>query len=202
MKKPRGCLFSLVMLILVLLGLGTLTFYGSKFFDRYQRPWAYSTSEPLLVGHWKGQYVDPDNIPKTIELTILDPEPDEKRWSKALSFRGRRKRHRRTSSSRRSFDGQAIVMSRLGREQYEVTGSVGKDDYHQIRLTFDTETSRNFDKPTFYLLFGQDGRWHHDELTCRLDFSYRRKDGSSYSSSADPRFNKRTLLTLHRASPD
>ncbi|WP_157634644.1 hypothetical protein [Spirosoma panaciterrae] len=201
MKKPRGCLFSLALLLLVLLGLGVLSFYGSMFFDRYQRPWAYSTSAPLLVGHWKGQYVDPDNIAKTIELTIFDPEPDAKRWSRALSFRGRRKGRRRTGASKRSFDGQAIVVSRLGREMYAVNGSVDKDDYHRIKLTFDTETSRNFEKPTFYLLFGQDGRWYNNELTCKLDFSYRRKDGSSFWSSADPRFGKQTRLTLHRVTP-
>ncbi|WP_080054959.1 hypothetical protein [Spirosoma aerolatum] len=200
MKKPRGCLSSLIMIILAVLVLGVLSFYGSKLFDRYQRPWAYSTSGPLLVGHWKGQYVDPDNITKTIELTIFDPEPDDKRWSKAVSFHGRRKGRRRTGSSKRSFNGQAIVVSRLGREEYEISGSVGKEDYHQIRLTFHTETSRNFDRPAFYLLFGQNGRWHNDELTCTLEFSYRRKDGSSFWNSADPRFGKQTRLILHRAS--
>ncbi|OJW80396.1 MAG: hypothetical protein BGO59_33440 [Spirosoma sp. 48-14] len=201
MKKPRGCLFSLFIILLALLVLGILSFYGSKLFDRYQRPWAYNASAPLLVGRWSGQYVDPDNITKTIELTIVDPEPDAERWSKALSFRGRRKGSRRTGSSKRSFDGQAIVVSRLGRETYEISGSVDKEDFHQIRLTFHTETSRNFDRPTFYLLSGQNGRWQNDELTCTLEFSYRRKDGSSFWNSADPRFSKQTHLILHRASP-
>lgn len=196
MKTSRGCLYSLVIISLIVLIFGVVRFYAGKYFDRSGRPWAYSETDPLLIGRWKGAYQDPDGIGKTLTLDLFEPEPDAKRWNKAFSTRRRRGRHR--SPSKRSFDGKASVVSRLGREEYEIYGSVDEDDYHQIKLSFRTDNSKNFATPNFYLFAIEETHWQGNDMTGKLMFSYRRKDGSSFWSSGDPRFSKRVPISLKR----
>ncbi|GAB3998072.1 hypothetical protein GCM10028807_44800 [Spirosoma daeguense] len=95
----------------------------------------------------------------------------------------------------------ANVVSRLGREEYELSGSVGKDDYHQIRLSFTADEKQPLNVMNFYISHTEQGHWQNDELSCLLNFSYRRPDNSSYSSTADPRFSKQVSIHLARV-PD
>ena len=54
--KAKGCFSILALLAVVSLVFTGIKFYGGKFIDRYQRPWAYSTTEPLLIGKWRGRF--------------------------------------------------------------------------------------------------------------------------------------------------
>ncbi|QIP12648.1 hypothetical protein G8759_08440 [Spirosoma aureum] len=195
MKKPLGCLTVLAGLFLIGLVWGGIRFYGGKFFDRYQRPWAYSDTEPLLVGHWQGSFNDPDGLSKNLTLTIDVPVTDDERWNKAF-----KKRRRRSRSNKQAFDGLATVTSKLGREEYRINGSVNKDDYHLFTMHFGPVDAKYHVVPNFYINDIEQGRWETDAMTLTLRFSYFQKDGSSYSNSADPRFSKNVTVTLHRGN--
>ncbi|MBD2703848.1 hypothetical protein IC229_24595 [Spirosoma sp. BT702] len=197
MKKPRGCLFSLVVLVVAILVLGTISFFGGKFIDRFRRPWAYSQTEPLLIGKWRGSYKDPDGVAKSLEMEMFVPETDDKRWENA--FRTRRRRSGRPRSrSINSFKGATVVVSPLGREEYEIWGHVHRDDYHQIDMTFEFDEKQILKVNNFYLHHAEQSRWQGDELNVTLLFVYRRPDNSAYSDSADPRYSKRVPVHLTR----
>lgn len=194
--KSKGCFLFLAILIVASLAFTGVSFFGGKFLDRYQRPWAYSTTEPLLVGTWKGQFKDPDGISKTIVIQIDLPETDDERWAKA----GRRKRRSRTN--KRSFDGTATVTSRKGQEDYEVYGAIDRDNDHQFSLNFGTPDGKYPITPNFYVNDTAPGNsWSGDQLKTTLRFAWHRPDGSTFSSSADPRFDRVASITLERIKP-
>ncbi len=191
--KAKGCFLFLAILIVASLAFTGVSFFGSKFLDRYQRPWAYSTTEPLLVGSWKGQFKDPDGISKTIVLQIVLPETDDDRWNRA----GRRKRRSRTN--KRSFDDTATVTSRKGREDYDVYGAIDRDNDHRFSLNFGTPDGKYPITPNFYVNDTAPGNsWTGDQLKTTLRFAWHRPDGSTFSSSADPRFDRIASITLER----
>ncbi|AQG79632.1 hypothetical protein [Spirosoma montaniterrae] len=194
MKRSTGCLAGLGLLILVSLVYGGISFYGGKWIDRYQQPWAYSTSEPILVGQWQCQFKDPDGVAKTLSLTIGEPTTDDERWDKAFS-----KRKRRSRTNKRAFDGMAEVSSRLGREPYEIWGSVTEDDMHQLnQVEFRSTLDKGLPKPNFFINLTKNGHWDNNALLFTLVFSYRRPDGSSFWSSDNPRFNREIPVRLAR----
>lgn len=195
--KAKGWLPIIALLIVASLAFTGISFFGGKFLDHYQRPWAYSTTEPLLVGRWRGQFRDPDGIQKTLTVQIDLPETDDERWAKA----GRRKR--RSRANKRAFDGTATVTSRKGQENYEIHGAVDRDNDHQFSLQFGTVDGQYPVAPNFYVnVTEKEGnRWQGDQMNLSLRFAWHRRDGSSYSNSADPRFDRLVPLTLTRINP-
>ncbi len=194
--KFNGCLPILAILIVAGLVFTGIKFYGGKYLDRYQRPWAYSTTEPLLVGLWKGQFKDPDGISKTIMVQIALPETDDERWNQA----GRRQR--RGWANKRGFDGTATVTSRLGKEDYEVYGAIDRDNDHQFSLNFRTPDGKYPITPNFWVNDTAPGNsWAGDQMSLTLRFAYHLPNGSSFSSSADPRFDRVAALILTRINP-
>jgi hypothetical protein len=196
-SKKRSLLFLLLIGILISWGVYECKHYYSKWSDYRNSPWAYSQHEntKLLVGKWQGVYKDPDQVQKTITLEIFVPRTDEERRSKASK---RWKRSSYSSRYKNSFDGRATVNSRLGREEYEIYGAVEKDDFHKLHFNFRTADGKKPVLPNFGLLFAKNGSWADDTLTISFRFAYYKTDGSSYSSSADPRFEKVVTTTLKR----
>ncbi|TAE33587.1 MAG: hypothetical protein EAZ91_02960 [Cytophagales bacterium] len=192
--KSKGCFVFLAVLIVAGLAFTGVSFFGGKFLDRYQRPWAYSTSEPLLVGRWRGQFRDPDGIQKTLTVQIDLPETDDERWAKA----GRRKRRSRTN--KRAFDGTATVTSRKGQEDYEIHGAIDRDNDHQFSLNFGTVDGQYPIGPNFYVNISEKeaNRWQDSQMNLRLRFAWHRRDGSSFSNSADPRYDRTADVVLTR----
>lgn len=196
MNRTKGCLPLLIGIIVIGLLFTAVKYYGSYFMDLYQRPWAYSrdANAPLLVGKWKGSFTDPDRVGKTLEVEVFVPLTDEERWEKA----GRKSRRRRSSSNKRSFDGIALVNSRLGQEEYEIYGAVEEGDFHRLHFNFRPKDEKKRVLPNFTLSEAKNGVWQTNELQLTLSFSYHKADGSSFWSSADARFDKKAIATLAR----
>lgn len=193
----------LVVLLLIGFSWGVYQFryWLSQWSDYRERPWAYSRDEQaqLLTDHWEGQFTDPDGVVKTISLTIDPPVTEAERSSKATrrNRRGGGLRH----EDKRAFDGHALVKSKLGIERYEIYGHVLADDFYRLDINFRPEDEVKRVLPNFILLHAEQGVWSAENLWLTLNFSYLRKDGSSFSSSADPRFDKKVTTSLKR-SPD
>lgn len=197
-RKFSGLLI-LVLLIAVSWGVFEARYYLSRWSDYRSRPWAYS-SDPaakLLIGKWQGIFTDPDQVTKNISLQIFEPTTDDERKAQAG------KRYRRGGGIRHrdktSFEGIATVRSKLGVESYEVYGSVGKGNFHDVRCSFRSADERKRVLPNFTLLQGSEGNWQDDQFALTLAFSYQRKDGSAFYSSADPRYERKAKLSLQRA---
>lgn len=199
MPKSKGSGLLLILLIGIALswGLYECKYYYSRWSDYRNSPWAYSRDEnaKLLVGKWQGTFNDPDLVQKEIQLEIFVPLTDEERKTKAGKLW---KRRSYSSRYKNSFDGHVVVTSRLGREEYEIYGAVEKDDFHKLHFNFRTAEGKKRILPNFGLLYAKNGGWADDALTISFRFAYYRADGSSYSSSADPRFEKVVTTTLKR----
>jgi hypothetical protein len=198
-KKQWGCLLILLTGIALSWGVYECKYYYSKWSDYRNSPWAYSRDEQvkLLVGHWKGSFTDPNRVKKAIELEVFVPLTDEERQNKA----GRRwKRASYSTRNKHVFDGIAKVTSRLGQEKYEITGQVGKDDFHQLTFDFLQKEKKDRVLPNFVSSKAKNGHWEGDVLEATLSFSYFRADGSAFYSSADPRHDKEVHITLKRVS--
>ena len=148
------------------------------------------------MGKWQGTFQDPDGVQKTIKLEIVKPTTDEERADEAS--RHSRRRGLGSRSEKRWFEGLATVTGKLGTEEYEVYGAVEKDDYHQLHFNFRPHDEKKRVLPNFTLLEAQKGSWQNDELRLTLGFSYQKADGSSFWSSADPRFDKKETITFTR----
>ncbi len=192
MKKG---LLLLGMLVLLSWGVYECKYYFSYWQDLRDRPWAYSTDKnaKLLVGRWEGAFKDPDGISKTLEIEIFEPITEEERQEKAS-----RKSRRRSRENKQGFEGKAVAMSRLGTENYEIYGSVKKEDFHQLRFNFRPQDEKKRVLPNFTLVEAKEGAWQNDELQLSLTFSYHKADGSSFWNSADPRHDKKAETTLIR----
>ena len=96
----------------------------------------------------------------------------------------------------------AVVTSRLGCEEYDVHGSVDRDEAHQFSLDFTTMDGKFSITPNFYVNDTAPGnRWAGDQMNLTLRFAWHRPDGSTFSSSADPRFDRVAAITLTRITP-
>lgn len=196
-------------LILILLALAALSWgvYECKYAYSYHtdlndRPWAYSRDDnaKLLVGTWQGEFRDPDGVAKTIRLDIAEPVTAEERAKKA----GRRARKRSGLGSRtdkRRFDGFATVSSHRGREAYELNGHVQTEDGHRLDvIQFRVDDELQSLRKNFTVHSATEGgQWQGDRLTLTLAFTYTTATGSGYSSSADPRYDKKVTVQLSRA---
>lgn len=188
--------------VLVLLSWGVYEckYYFSYYTDLKNRPWAYSRDKKakLLVGKWQGTFQDPDRVAKTIELEIVEPITDEERKKQA----NRRSRRRGGLGSRKDnqwFDGSATVTSKLGKEEYEIYGTVQKEDWHQLNTVhFRVLDERQQLRKNFGISDATGGQWQDDHLTLTLAFTYITATGSGYSDSADPRFEKKITVVLKR----
>lgn len=195
--KGKGCLSIFVLALVVGVVGAVIRFYGGKFIDQYTQTWAYSQTEPLLVGTWQGVFRDPDGVSKTLNLRIDVPLTDDER----LARTSRKSRRRR--KDKRAFDGVATVSSRLGREVYELNGTVDRTNDHQFSLDFTTQGGKYPVTPNFYIndTKSSDNQWRADQMRLTLRFAYIRPGGSSFYSSSDPRFKKTVSLELRRVEP-
>ncbi|WP_421798451.1 hypothetical protein [Haliscomenobacter sp.] len=201
-QNNRGrCLLFFLGMVLLSWGVYECQYQYSYWRDYQTRPWAYSKDKnaKLLVGEWQGTFTDPDGISKSIKLEIFEPLSDQERRKKA--GRAYRRRTRGGLGSRkdtRLFDGIATVSSRLGQEDYVLHGSVGEDDFHQLKLQFGSADEAKRLQPNFALNLSESGQWAEDELTLKMGFAYFKADGSSFSDSADPRYDHIATLALKR----
>ncbi|HOY21029.1 MAG TPA: hypothetical protein PLC89_27200 [Haliscomenobacter sp.] len=201
-KSLLGCLPYLLIGALLSWGVYECNYRFSYWQDLQARPWAYSKDKnaKLLVGQWHGSFSDPDGIAKSISLEIFAPLSDAERRKKASGRHRRRTRGGLGSrKDKRLFEGIATVSSRLGQEEYTLYGSVDEADYHQLQqITFGAVDEKKRIKPNFALNLSESGQWTEDEMTLRLGFAYFQVDGSSFSSSADPRFDHIASVVLKR----
>jgi hypothetical protein len=200
MTKGVKLLLFFGVLVAISWGVYECKYYYSYYTDLRDRPWAYSRDKnaKLLVGKWQGTFQDPDGLQKTIELEIVEPITDKERAEKA-SKHLRRRSGLGTRSDKRGFDGFATVTSKLGKEEYEIYGSVQKEDWHQLntihfRVMDENQQLRN----NFGVGAADSGQWQGDELTLTFAFVYTTATGSGYSNSADPRYEKKATVTLIR----
>ncbi|GAB3991810.1 hypothetical protein GCM10028807_22960 [Spirosoma daeguense] len=196
----KGVKFLLILLTLsgVSWAVYECKYYVSYYSDLKDRPWAYSQDEnaKLLVGTWQGEFRDPDNVAKTIRLTIVEPMTDEERSKKA----GKRTRKRSglgSRSDKKHFDGLATVTSQRGQEDYEFDGHVKTEDGHKLNVVhFQTKDETRQLRNNFKILSGlEGGTWQDDNLTLIFTFSFITNTGSGYSTSSDPRYDKK--ITVH-----
>ncbi|MBL7825452.1 MAG: hypothetical protein JNJ57_02400 [Saprospiraceae bacterium] len=175
----------------VLLGRYACYFVDKKY-DTIRRPWAYSSdpSKPLLVGKWQGSVLDPDNNAHEVFLEIEEPLSDEKRKNRFFQ-----KRIKRNRSSRTFFDGMAILASRGRRDTCEIWGGLDQPDGNQIHFQF--RPLHDVHPPGFNLNLAE-GVWQEHQLELSISFTWFRPDGSSFSDSADPRFEQKGVLKMTR----
>lgn len=167
-------------------------FYIDKQYDTVRRPWAYSNepNKPLLVGRWQGAVSDPDNIVHQVTLDIEEPLSDEDRQK-----RFSRKRLKRDRSSRTFFDGVAVLESQGRRDTCEIWGGLDQPDGHQMHFQFRPVNDQH--PPGFNLNLAT-GIWQENTLDLSIQFTWFRPDGSSFSDSADPRFEQTGVLKMQR----
>lgn len=200
-KGAGRCLLVLLVLVLISWGMYECNYRYSLWRDYQTRPWAYSKDKDakLLVGQWQGQFKDPDGIVKNISLEVFEPLSEAERRKKAGQRHRRRTRGGLGSrKDKRLFDGVATVTSRLGQEDYELYGSVGKEDFHQLKMQFGAEDEATRLQPNFAINLAESGQWTGDEMTLKLSFAYFKADGSSFSNSADARYAYVATVVLRR----
>ncbi len=178
---------------ILLLVIGFSLFYGvERWVHKYQRPWAYDDDQPLLLGKWEGSFKDPDGIPKKIHIEVIEPEMKD--W------------HHDKVHSRKSFDesdefrGFATITSKLGTENDRIIGLLDGDDIQAIYdINFVPVDEHKQIRESFNVSYTDGiGSWHGDEMKIRLVFVFRTKTGSAFSSTADPRFDMKVPVVLHR----
>lgn len=199
MTKGIKLLLFFGVLVALSWGVYECKYYFSYWRDLHDRPWAYSTDKnaKLLVGQWQGSFRDPDGVQKSLQLEIFEPITDKERQEKA-SRRSRKRSGLGSRKNKGAFDGVAEVTSRLGKEEYEIYGSVKKEDFHQLGFNFRPQDEKKRVLPNFTVLEATEGTWQNDELHLTLAFSYHKADGSSHWDSADARFEKKVVVTLKR----
>ncbi|WP_353480601.1 hypothetical protein [Haliscomenobacter sp.] len=200
-NKLIGCLPYLLVAILLSWGMYECDYQYSYWRDYQVRPWAYNRDKnaKLLVGSWQGKFKDPDGIEKSMVLEVFVPLSDADRRKKASRSHRRRTRGGLGSTSeKRMFEGKAQVKSRLGIEDYLLSGSVGKEDFHQLKMGFRAEEEKTRLQPNFCINLIESGNWSEDKMSLQLGFAYFKADGSSFWSSSDPRHSYKTTCQLSR----
>jgi hypothetical protein len=182
MKRRPALLFLLAIVALFLIT-PLLKYAASRSLDVRSRPWAYSNDSDtkLLVGKWHGTVTDPDGVQKTVTLEIDPPVSEEERKDRANDYRRTKRKMSRTD--KQAFDGIATIESRLGREEYELYGHVGKDDYHQLEFHFTPVDEAKRILPNQTAREVTEGRWDGDEMTAMLHFTAQDAEGHSQTSS-------------------
>jgi hypothetical protein len=191
MKKA---ILFLGVLALLSWGVYECKYYFSYWRDLQDKPWAYSNDKnaKLLVGKWKGSFIDPNGVNKSIEIEIVEPTTQEERERKAS------RKTKRSRGNKQGFDGMAVATSKLGIENYEIYGAVEKEDFHQLHFNFRPVDESKRVLPNFTLLEAKQGNWQDDELKLTLHFAYHKADGSSHWESANPIYSKTAMVVLKR----
>jgi hypothetical protein len=176
----------------------TAKFYVGKEMDYWKRPWAYSkdVNAHLLVGKWRGNFKDPDGINKEMMLEIVVPETDSARWVKAFDLN--RKPSRDLKKNFR-FTGTSIVTSKLGPENYQLSGTVDGNETQKLDLYFTSEESKKKVLPNFALSKSKIAEWHGNELDFLAEFSFYKADNVLSYDTADPRHLKVVPIHMNRA---
>jgi hypothetical protein len=176
-------------------------FYGGYWYDLYRSPWAYSKNptEKLLIGTWQGDFTDPDGVKKHLIIKIVEPTTEDERWERAFTF----KKHRRSGYKNypNLFDGFANVKSKLGLEEYSISGHVENNDYHQFVVKFSPVDEKKRVLPNFTLFESTQSVWQDDKMDVMLKFSYHKVDGSSFWSSSIPKYSAQIKCQLQRETP-
>jgi hypothetical protein len=198
MKNPRKILlFTLLGAILFMGSIILIKYYGGYWLDRRSSPWAYSRNadDKLLVGNWQGIYTDPDGVSKMLNITIIQPLTDAERWEKAYRFK---KKQRNRNNYENRLRGTANVKSKLGLEEYTISGHVNKDDFHQIFIRFTPVDEKKRVLPNFTLFETTQSSWQADEVNLSLKFAYHKADGSSFWSSSIAKYSAVARCGLRR----
>ncbi len=186
-----------ILLLLAILLLGFLSRYGCIYFDKnmdtHFRPWAYSDdpNKPLLVGQWEGKYLDPDRVLHKIQLEIFEPTTAEERWRKYDLPHG----SKRPITDKLFFDGVAFIETNEKQDTFELWGGLEKADGHDLHFLLSQVNGRH---PFGFNLHSANGIWQEHTLELSTEFIWYQTDGSSYSDSADPRFEQKGKLVLKR----
>jgi hypothetical protein len=199
MKNPRKILLVAFIGIIAVGGIiGLIKYYGGYWYDLRNSPWAYSTnsSEKLLVGNWSGSFIDPDGVNKQLTINILEPISKEERWDKAFTFRKGKRRVR--SNSRDFLRGTATVKSKLGTEEYTISGHVEEDDFHQFLIRFSPVEEKKRVLPNFTLFESPKSTWQDDKMSLSLHFSYHKADGSSHWDSGVDKYSAVVKCELYK----
>ncbi|WP_421825388.1 hypothetical protein [Larkinella sp.] len=201
MTKGKTILLMIIGLAGISWGVYECNYYVSYRNDLSQRPWAYSEDKKadLLVGTWQGNFLDPDGVRKTIRLEILVPMTEDERAKKA-SHRTRHRKGLGSRSDKKRFDGFATVTSQRGIEEYEFYGAVSDKTGSRLNtIHFRALDEKQQLRKNFNVLSAVDGgQWQGDQLILTLAFTYNTATGSGYSSSADPRFDKKVTVHFSR----
>ena len=197
MKSFRKLFFLFIGIVIIIV---LTRYYSSYWYDLSESPWAYSRNpqEQLLIGKWQGDFADPDGVKKHIDLTILIPTTNEERWESAFTFH--KKTHRYSRNKDAFFEGLATVKSKLGTEEYEISGHVQEDDIHQLFIHFSTPDDKKKVLPNFTLFEAKKGLWEGDKMTLTLQFSYQKANGSSFWSSSIPKYSAKINCGLFRVN--
>ncbi|MBK8558208.1 MAG: hypothetical protein IPL65_21855 [Lewinellaceae bacterium] len=184
---------------LLILGVFAFTLLGriscyfiDKKYDTFRRPWAYSDdpNKALLVGKWQGSVTDPDGIRHSVNLEIVEPVSDDERQQ-----RFSQKRIKRDRSSAVFFDGTATLEVNNRKTSCEIWGGLDAPDGHRMHLQFRPMDDSH--SPGFNLKFAE-GSWLENTLDLETGFVFFKPDGSSFSDSADPRFEQKAKLKMTR----
>jgi hypothetical protein len=190
MKSPKKILLVAFVGIIAVGGIIGLTkYYVGYWYDLRNSPWAYSDnpSEKLLVGNWAGNFTDPDGVSKQLNINIIEPLSDKERWDKAFTFKKGKSRVR--SNPKKSLRGFATVKSKLGTEEYEISGHVEEDNFHQFLIRFSPVDEKKRVLPNFTLFESPKSTWQDDKMSLSLHFSYHKADGSSHWDSGIAKYS-------------
>ena len=181
-------------MIALALGLDSAGYFFSFWSDTRARPWAYSLSEstPLLVGRWKGAFVDVDGANKTIAIEIVVPKTEEDRRREVGSKRGSSIWNKAADPT--IFKGSAKIKGPSETNEYGVRGELEEDSIYAFTMTFeDRDGTRS--KRSFTLYKGEAGSWKKDEMKLGLGFAARGAEGGLILQSKRlPRGSGRQIL--------
>ncbi len=210
MQKSHLLLLGFTVLAGISWGVYELKYYFSYRSDLHSRPWAYNedAKAKLLVGQWHGTFIDPNGLQKNLALEIVVPVTEEERQKKAAKRLPKRK-GLGGRKEKQIFEGAAVVNGPNGREDYEVWGSVNKEDFHKLNELNFRANEQTLLRKNFSLNLATEGNWHEDTLSLKCGFSYITEEGSRYSSSEgvvrngviewqDSQYDKVVNITLQR----
>jgi hypothetical protein len=176
------------------IGMNSAGYYLSLWSDTRARPWAYSFSDstPLLIGHWRGAFVDGDATRKTISIEIVVPKtPEERRRQTHSQSRGNGWGN---TPSPTHFKGSAKIAGPTETNDYGLTGEFDDESFQSLTMRFeDRDGTRSKRKLTLHL--AEVGSWKKNEITLKLGFAERGAEGGLILQSKRlPRGSGRQIL--------
>jgi hypothetical protein len=123
-------------------------------------------------------------------MEIFVPETDEKRWKRAT--------RKRSSKARRDllfFNGLAVVTAHGQRDSCELWGGLEDAQGRNFHFQMAPLNGRHAKGFNFNLL---KGNWNGNTMELEATFVWIKPDGSSFSDSADPRYETPGYLKMQR----